>query len=186
MITGHMIRLCDDSIVLPLKLIFNNILRTSNFPILWKLANVTPVFKKNDKQLIKNYRPISLLPLLSKVFEKIIFNKLYKHLTDNNLITPNQSGFRPGDSTVNQLLYLVSEIYESFECPDNLEVRAVFLDISKAFDKVWHPGLIFKLKQNGIRGDLLNFFISYLNDLYQRVGINGSYSEYSKIIPIYK
>ena len=181
MITGHMIRLCDDSIVLPLKLIFNNILRTSNFPILWKLANVTPVFKKNDKQLIKNYRPISLLPLLSKVFEKIIFNKLYKHLTDNNLITPNQSGFRPGDSTVNQLLYLVSEIYESFECPDNLEVRAVFLDISKAFDKVWHPGLIFKLKQNGIRGNLLNFFISYLSDRHQRVGINGSYSEYSKI-----
>ena len=63
----------------------------------------------------------------------------------------NQSGFRPGDSTINQLLYLVSEIYESFECPNSLEVRAVFLDISKAFDKVWHDGLLHKLKQNGIR-----------------------------------
>ena len=70
---------------------------------------------------------------------------------------------------------------ESFESPDSLEVRAVFLDISKAFDKVWHEGLIFKLKQNGIRGNLLNFFISYLSDRHQRVGINGSYSEYSKI-----
>ena len=181
MITGHMIRLCDDSIVLPLKLIFTNILRTSTFPILWKLANVTPVYKKNDKQYIKNYRPISLLPLLSKVFEKILFNKIYKHLTDNNLITSNQSGFRPGDSTINQLLYLVSEIYESFECPNNLEVRAVFLDISKAFDKVWHDGLLFKLKQNGIRGNLLDLFHSYLSDRHQRVGINGSYSEYKKI-----
>ena len=159
-----MIRLCDDSLVLPLKLIFNNILRTSNFPILWKLANVTPVFKKNDKQLIKNYRPISLLPLLSKIFEKIVFNKIYEHLTQNNLITHNQSGFRPGDGCINQLLYLVSEIYESFESPDSLEVRAVFLDISKAFDKVWHEGLIFKLKQNGIRGNLLNSFVSYLSD----------------------
>ena len=180
-ITGHMIRLCDDSLVLPLRLLFSNILRTSSFPILWKLANVTPVFKKNDKQLIKNYRPISLLPLFSKIFEKILFNKIYEHLNQNNLITHNQSGFRPGDGCINQLLYLVSEIYESFECPDNLEVRAVFLDISKAFDKVWHEGLIFKLKQNGIRGNLLNFFISYLSHRHQRVGINGSYSEYSKI-----
>ena len=97
------------------------------------------------------------------------------------MITHNQSGFRPGDGCINQLLYLVSEIYESFESPDSLEVRAVFLDISKAFDKVWHDGLIFKLRQNGIRGNLLNFFISYLNDRHQRVGINGSYSEYSKI-----
>ena len=115
MITGQMIRLCDDSIVLPLKLIFSNILRTSNFPILWKLANVTPVFKKNDKQLINNYRPISLLPLLSKIFEKILFNKIYEHLHNNNLLTCNQSGFRPGDGCINQLLYLVSEIHESFE-----------------------------------------------------------------------
>ena len=121
------------------------------------------------------------MPLLSKIFEKILFNKIYEHLNDNGLITHNQSGFRPGDGCVNQLLYLVSEIYESFECQNNLEVRAVFLDISKAFDKVWHEGLIFKLKQNGIRGNLLNFFISYLNGRKQRVGINGSYSEYSLI-----
>ena len=181
MITGKMIGLCDDSIVLPLQIIFTNILRTSTFPNSWKLANVTPVFKKNDKQLIKNYRPISLLPLISKIFEKLLFNKIYEHLSDNNLITHNQSGFRPGDGCVNQLLYLVSEIYESFECQNSLEVRAVFLDISKAFDKVWHDGLIFKLKQNGIRGNLLNFFTSYLEDRQQRVGINGSYSEYSLI-----
>ena len=177
-ISGHMLILCDDSIVLPLKIMFKNILETSSYPDIWKRANVTPIFKKNDKQVIKNYRPISLLPIIGKLFEKIIFNNLYSYLNANNLITKNQSGFRPGDSTSNQLLYLVNEIHEAFENPKSLEVRAVFLDIFKAFDKVWHEGLIFKLKQNGISGNLLNLFKSYLKNRQQRVVINGSYSEY--------
>ena len=122
---------------------------------MWKLANVIPIFKKGDKQLTKNYRPISLLPICGKNFEKIIFNNLYGQLNSNHLITKNQSGFRPGDSTTNQLLYLVNEIHQAFENSGSLEVRAVFLDMSKAFDKVWHDGLIFKLKQNGICGSLL-------------------------------
>ena len=92
-----MLLLCDQSVVLPLKIIFKNILKKSTYPEIWKLANVTPVYKKNDKQLIKNYRPISLLPICGKLFEKIIFNNLYKYLNTNNLITKNQSGFRPGD-----------------------------------------------------------------------------------------
>ena len=122
---------------------------------------VTPIYKKGDKQLIKNYRPISLLPICGKKFGKIVFNNLYNYLNTNNLLTRNQSGFRPGDSTTNQLLCLVDEIHQAFENPASLEVRAIF-DISKAFDKVWHDGLIFKLKQNGISGGLLKFFESYL------------------------
>ena len=110
---------------------------------------MTPILKKGDKQLIKNYRPISLLPICGKCYEKMIFNNLHSYLDANNLITKNQSGFRPGDSTTNQLLYLVNEIHHAFEDPKSLEVRAVFLDISKAFDKVWHDGLIFKLKKKG-------------------------------------
>ena len=131
--------------------------------------------------MIKNYRPISLLPICGKVFEKIIFNSLYNYFHTNNLITNNQSGFRPGDSTTNQLLFLINEIHEAFENPKVLEVRAVFLDISKAFDKVWHDGLIFKLKQNGICGNLLKLFQSYLHKRKQRVVLNGSYSEFSFI-----
>ena len=145
-ISGQLLLLCDDSVILPLNIIFKNILLTSTYPDLWKLGDVTPVFKKGDKQLIKNYRPISLLPICSKIFEKIIFKNLYSYLNANNILTENQSGFRPGDSTTNQLLYLVNEIHLAFENPKSLEVRAVFLDISKAFDKVWHDGLIFKLK----------------------------------------
>ena len=157
-ISGQMLLLCDDSVILPLKIIFRNILSTSTYPDIWKLANVTPIFKKGDKQLIKNYRPISLLPICGKMFEQIIFNKLYSYLNGNNLITKNQSGFRPGDSTTNQRLYLVNQIHQAFENPESLEVCAIFLDISKAFDKVWHDGLIFKLKQNGVSGSLLCFF----------------------------
>ena len=180
-ISGHMLRLCDNSVVLPLKLIFYNILKTSSYPDLWKLANVTPIFKKKDKQIIKNYRPISLLSICGKIFEKIVFDTIYSHLNANNLITKNQSGFRPGDSTTNQLLYLVNEIHEAFDDPKSLEVRAVFLDISKAFDKVWHDGLVFKLKQSGVSGNLLKNFKSYLSDRHQRVVLNGAYSEYLAI-----
>jgi len=153
-ISGQMLLLCDDSVILPLRIIFNNILSTAIYPDMWKLANVTPVFKKGDKQLIKNYRPISLLPVCGKIFEKIIFNNLYNHLTTHNLITKNQSGFRPGDSTTNQLIDLVNEIHHAFDSTKSLEVRAIFLDISKAFDKVWHDGLIFKMRQNGVSGRL--------------------------------
>ena len=164
-----------------LKLIFSNILSTGIYPNTWKLANVTPIHKKNDKQLINNYRPISLLPICSKLFEKLIFDQLYSFLTTNNLITKNQSGFRPSDSTTNQLLDLVDTIHQSFDSSPTLEVRAVFMDISKAFDKVWHDGLIFKLKQNGVSGTLLELFGDYLSNRKQRVVLNGSLAEYNDI-----
>ena len=180
-ISGQMLLLCEDSVILPLQIIFTNILSTRVYPDMWKLANVTPIFKKGDKQLIKNYRPISLLPICGKILEKIIFNQLYSYLHTNNLITKNQSGFRPGDSTTNQLLYLVDVLHRAFDCTESLEVRAVFLDISKAFDKVWHKGLIFKLEQNGISGGLLQLIENYLSNRKQRVVLNNFNSQYSSI-----
>ena len=173
-ISGQMLLLCDESVLLPLQIIFTNILSTSMYPDIWKLANVIPIFKKGDKQLIKNYRPISLLPICGKIFGKV-------YLHTNNLISKNQSGFRPGDSTTNQLLYLLDEIHQAFDSTESLEVRAVFLDISKAFDKVWHEGLIFKLEQNGVSGNILKLFQNYLNNRKQRVVLNGSFSNYSRI-----
>ena len=99
----------------------------------------------------------------------MVFKYLFYFLVSNNLITKNQSGFRPGDSTVNQLIDLTNDIQKSFDTRESLEVRAVFLDISKAFDKVWHKGLSFKLKQNGISGPLLNVLDNYLSNRKQRV-----------------
>ena len=110
-ISGQMLLLCDDSVILPLKITFRNILSTAIHPDMWKLANVTPIFKKGGKQLIKNYRPISLLPICGKCFEKISFSNLYNYLTTHHLITKNQSGFRPGDSTTNQLI----KIHHAFD-----------------------------------------------------------------------
>ena len=106
-----MLLLCDESVTLSLQIIFTNILSTSIYPDMLKLANVTPILKKGDKQFIKNYRPISLLPICGKVLEKIIFNNLYAYLYTNNLITKNQSGVRPGDSTpTNYCIFLMKSI----------------------------------------------------------------------------
>ena len=95
-------------------------------------------------------------------------------LLENGLILQNQSGFKTGDSCVNQLLSITLEIYKSFD--DGLDVRSVFLDISKALDKVWHEDIIFKLKQNGISGELFNLLCDFLRNRKHRVVLNGHVS----------
>ena len=127
-ISGRMIELCGDNITLPLSIIFKNIINTGIFPNLWKSANVTPVHKKDSKQVVKNYRPISLLPLFAKIFERILFSNMYNHFITNDLITSNQSGFRPNDSVTNQLIYLVDSIHSSLDI--HLDGRSFFLDMS--------------------------------------------------------
>ena len=84
------------------------------------------------------------------MFEKIIYNSLFRYLEDKNLLNCNQSGFCPGDSCVHQLLSITHEIYKAFDANSTLEVRGVFLDLSNTFDKVWHGSLIYKLKRLGI------------------------------------
>ena len=111
---------------------------------------------------IKNYRPISLLPICGKLFERVIYNKLYKYYEFKKVLNDNQSGFRSGDSCINQLINITHDVFQSFDSNPSLEVRGVFLDISKAFDRVWHKGLLFKLKSNGIEGNLYNLIESFL------------------------
>ena len=125
----------------------------------------------DDKQNVKNYRPVSLLPICGKIFESLIYNVMYDFLTENNLLSPNQSGFRSGDSCINQFLSINHEILNAFD--KVLEVRGIFLDILKAFDKVWHDGLIFKLRQNGITRDIINILRDFLHNRKQRVVWNG-------------
>ena len=176
-----MLKLSQKSILKPLKLIFENCLRTTLFRDQWKKANVVPIHKKGYKQLLENYRLVSLLPICDKILEHVIFNSLFNYFIENNLLSPHQSGFIPGDSCVQQLISITHEIYNAFDCNPSLEVRGVFLDISKAFDKVWHDGLIYKLKRNGITSDLLRLIESFLSDRYQRVVLNGNNSNWNKI-----
>ena len=92
---------------------------------------------------------------------------------EETLLNPNQSGFRPSDSCINQLLAITHEIFEAFDCNPALEVRSVFLDISEAFDKLWHEGWLFKLRSMGISGELYNLLGNYLSGRFQRVILNG-------------
>ena len=112
--------------------LFKSFLDKGKLPQEWKKAKVVPVHKKNDKQLVKNYCSISLLPICGECFERILYNSLFDFLNQNDLISPAQSGFKPGYSCINQLLSITHEIYQSMD--EGYEIRGVFLDISKAFD----------------------------------------------------
>ena len=181
-ISIRMIKICDKSLIKPLMLMFKKSIRSPYYPDIWKKSNIIPVHKKNDKRLVNNYRVISLLPVFGKIFEKIIFNKIYNYLSKENLLNPNQSGFRPSDSCINQLITITHEIFEAFDCNPSLEVSSIFLDISKAFDKVRHEGLIYKIKSMGISGELLNLLENYLSDRYQRVVLNGQTSSWTPVL----
>ena len=122
-ISIRMIKICDKSLLKPLTILFQNSMKSFCYPFIWKRSNIIPVHKKNDKQLVKNYQPISLLPIFGKIFENIIFNRLYNFLSQEELLNSNQSGFRPSDSCVNQLIATTHEIFEAFNCNPSLEVR---------------------------------------------------------------
>ena len=129
-----MLKLSASAVAKPLNMIFEKCLSEGTFPNFWKFANVQPIHKKDSRQIKSNYRSISVLPVCGKILEKIFVDKLYAFLYTNGLISNDQSGFRPGDSTINQLISITSNIVETFE--DFEETRALFLDISKAVDKV--------------------------------------------------
>ena len=125
---------------------------------------------------MKNYRPISPLPIFRKIFERVIFKDLFNYFHKNEVFTKCQSGFLPGDSCVSRLLSIVHHINSSFDCDSMQDVRGVFLDISKSFDKVWCKGLLYKLKTYGV-----NLLRNYLHEHYQRVVLNGQTSSWELI-----
>ena len=146
---------------------------------MWKEANVTPIFKKDDPSIASNYRPISLLSAVAKVLEKIVHKHLFNFVRDHDLLSALQSGFIPGDSTVNQLIDIYNTFCKSLD--EGKEVRAVFCDISKAFDRVWHKGLLYKLQSVGISDSLLLWFRNYLAERKQRVVLPGGASSWKYI-----
>ena len=106
-----LMQMCPTQISVPLKILFEKSLECGIYPTTWKLANIQPVHKKKSRQLVENYRPISLLPICGKVFEKVMFDEMYRFLDSNSLLSKNQSGYRPGDSCINQLLSITTEIF---------------------------------------------------------------------------
>ena len=170
-IGNRILKECAESLCILLSILFKKSLDEGIFPDLWKEAVVTAIFKKIDRQVKSNYRPISLLSCISKVLEKIVFNTLYSFLILNNLLSETNSGFKPNDSAIARLLAILESIYQGLD--DHKDSIFVSLDISKAFDRVWHEGLIFKLKQNGVCGNLLSWFSSYLHNRSQRVVTGG-------------
>ena len=180
-ISIKMIKMCGESIVPPLSKIIRNAIKSGIFPDEWKKGNIVPVHKKANKQFIANYRPISLLPIFAKIFEKLIYNSLFEYFHTNNFLSANQSGFRTGDSCVFQLISITHELYKAFDANPSLETRGVFLDISKAFDKVWHEGLLHKLKCYGVDGELYKIIENYLKNRKQRVVLNGQHSSWKAI-----
>ena len=160
----------------PLAQLFNKSLESGTFPNKFKEANIKPIFKnKGTPSDYTCYRPISILSALSKVFEKIKYKHVYNHFTEHSLLSDKQSGYRQSHSTEQQLLYLTHNLYKSLD--SGHDFTAIYLDISKYFDKIWHKGLLHKCKNDfGITGRLLDWLSSYLQDRRQRVQIGNSFS----------
>ena len=170
----------EQSLVRPLTKLFNLPLSKGIFPSNWKKANILPLHKKLSKPNADNYHPVSLLCTLGKIFERIVFKHVYNHFMDNKLISSWQSGLIPGSSTVTQL-----ELYHQFCATEqSKDIWIVFLDISKAFDKVWHKGLLCKLQQFGIQGCLLKWLKNYLSNHVQQVILNGHVSDWRRIFAL--
>ena len=175
-ISGKFLSLIATPISFSMSRLFNNLFEIGHFPELWKIAHITAIFKNSGPKTCKSsYRPISILPTISKVFESVLHDRLVKHCIENNVISEKQAAYLKGDSTVSQLLYMVHNIRKSWGI--KIITHGLFLDVSAAFDKVWHNGLLAKLSQIGVEDKFLDTIGSYLAGRKQCVLVDGVKSE---------
>ena len=159
----------------PLADIINTSFSSKIFPDSLKEARVTPIFKEGDKCKINNYRPISVLPIFSKILEKAAYRQLYQYLETNSILIHNQFGFRRNKSTTQAIMNLTQYLYSNID--SGKIIFSMFLDFRKAFDSVNHQILLSKLNSYGVRGHALEWFSSYLGDRKQHVNINNTPSD---------
>ena len=169
-ITAFVLKDTRQSINIPVCYLCNLSLSEGVFPNELKLANVSPLFKSGDPMLFNNYRPVSLLCVLSKVFEKVMYTRLLDFLELRNILIKNQFGFRKFHSSYMALMVMMNDISKALDEGDS--VIGIFLDFSKAFDTVNHRILLDKLFHYGIRGNALDWFESYLSNRRQYVTYN--------------
>ena len=167
----------DAFMIIPTKLckLFNVSIDTAIIPPDWKIAKVTPLPKAGNSNLVSNYRPISLLPLLSKLIEKIIHKRIYTYLDNYSLLDHRQGGFRPKYSTAKTCSHFVNDLYTAMN--NNKFTIAVFIDAMKAFDTVNHSILLKKMYKLGIKGKILDWVKNYLTERYQRTIANNTISK---------
>ena len=163
----------------PLTLLFKKSMETGQVPSDWKIANVTPIHKKGPKHVPSNYRPISLTSIICKIMERIIRDAIIDHMEDNRLFTDHQHGFRKRRSCITQLIEVIDEWTENLDKRENMDV--VYLDFQKAFDTVPHKRLLKKLEGYGIKGNVLRWIASYLDNRQQRVILNGKESDWQAV-----
>lgn len=161
----------------PLTVIYNKCLSEGVMPTVWKHANITPVHKGGSKRSVEQYRPISILSALSKLLERLVHNELYPIL--HNAIIQQQHGFVKRRSTTTNLLIFSSYLFDNVD--NRVQVDAVYTDFRKAFDKVDHELLLNRIAYNGIRGNLLRWFTSYITNRCQKVVINGFCSDATEV-----
>jgi exonuclease III len=178
-ISSILLKIGSEFLISPITKTINQSLTNGHFPNKLKIAKVIPIFKKDDPHLFNNYRPISLLSVVSKVFERVVFIQLVSYFNSHNLFYSNQFGFREGHSTELAIIQLVDRIYNDLD--KRKTPFAVFLDLSKAFDTIDHNILLTKLNHYGIIDKELNWFKDYLTDRYQYVDINNITSNKKKI-----
>ena len=163
----------------PLKNLINLSLSEGIFPNELKIAKVIPIYKSGDPMLVQNYRPISILPLFSKIFERVVASRITSFITQHNILYKYQFGFRANHNTSLALILLTDEIYSAFN--NNDSIVGLFLDFQKAFDTLHHGILLEKLNKMGIRGKANDWVKSYLQNRKQFVSFNNHYSRKSNI-----
>ena len=166
---------CIDSYIEPLTLLINKSIQHGVFPVELKIARIIPLYKRENNQLIHNYKPISVLPFISKIFEKIVYKYVVDFLDDNNILYQYQFGFRKHHSTSHAIITLVERVTEAPETEKY--IVGVFLDLKKAFDTVDHSILLKKTTTYGIRGNMHKWFKSYLSCRVQFVEYNNCHSD---------
>ena len=174
-ISSYFLKLALPFIENSLAFLFNTSIETSQFPYSWKVARVTPIFKDGDKTEKSNYRPISVLPVISRLFEKLVFDQLYQHMKENGLFSSDQSGFLRLHSTLTCLLKNTDDWYSCLDL--GRLVGLVFIDLKKAFDTVDHDILCEKLQIYGVQQRELSWFRSYLSNRKQFCRVNGVASD---------